>query len=232
MPTRCSSMPSVVTHSGLTTCRTYGLQCVEIDDYEEIGEILEAVERRLAMASVMLSGSFPDTHEAADTVERARIEAVAQAVGWMLAKHNFRFVSGFGAVVGSAGLSGGLEEYNTQETPNFERSLLLRPFPQRIPEGWERQAYYRPLPRRYRHGSRYLRVHRESEGRRREAGSRGRRGSGVRNRHSCQALSGSHRSHWWRRPRDLAARRCRLRPASRGFTKRPFRRHQRRRRFT
>lgn len=123
--------------------QNYGLQCVEIDDYEEIGEILEAVERRLAMGSVMLSGSFPDNYDAADAGQRGKIEAVAQAVGRMLAKHNFRFVSGFGSVIGSAGLSGALEEYNKQDTPNFARSLLLRPFPQLIPAGWERQDYYR-----------------------------------------------------------------------------------------
>jgi hypothetical protein len=123
--------------------QNYGMQCVEIDDYKEIEEILEAVERRLAMASVMLSGSFPDTYDTADAGQRGRIEATAQAIGRMLARHNFRFVSGFGSVVGSAGLSGALEEYNKQETPNFERSLLLRPFPQLIPDGWERQDYYR-----------------------------------------------------------------------------------------
>jgi hypothetical protein len=61
----------------------------------------------------------------------------------MLAKCKYRFVSGFGLVVGSGALSGVLDELNLQDTPNFERSLFLRPFPQIIPPGWDRQEYYR-----------------------------------------------------------------------------------------
>jgi SIR2-like domain/Sir2- and TIR-associating SLOG family len=38
--------------------QNYGIQCVEVDEYDEIDRMLEAVERRLAMGSVMVSGSF------------------------------------------------------------------------------------------------------------------------------------------------------------------------------
>lgn len=123
--------------------QNYGLQCVEIEDYAEIDTLLEAVERRLAMVSVMVSGSFPDPHDAARLAERTRIEAIARAAGYVIAKHNFRLVSGMGTVVGNASLSAAVEQINTQATPNFERSLLLRPFPQMIPDGQDRQDYYR-----------------------------------------------------------------------------------------
>jgi hypothetical protein len=123
--------------------QNYGIQCVEVDDYSEIDVLLEAVERRLAMGSVMVSGSFPDAHDGADLARKEKIEAIAQAAGRVIARHNFRFVSGMGTVVGNASLSGALEEYSKQATPNFERSLLLRPFPQIVPTGQDRQEYYR-----------------------------------------------------------------------------------------
>jgi hypothetical protein len=123
--------------------QNYGLQCVEIEDYAEIDTLLEAVERRIAMGSVMVSGSFPDPSDDKRLAERARIEAIASAAGTAIAKHNFRLVSGMGTIVGNASLSAALAQINTQATPNFERSLFLRPFPQTIPGGQERQAYYR-----------------------------------------------------------------------------------------
>jgi hypothetical protein len=74
--------------------------------------------------------------------ERERIEIVALAVGRIIARRNLRLVSGFGLVVGSAALSGALEELNRQDAPNFDWSFHLRPFPQLVPSGWEPQEYY------------------------------------------------------------------------------------------
>jgi hypothetical protein len=37
----------------------YGIQCIEVDEYEEIDEILKAVELKLADRSVFVSGSLP-----------------------------------------------------------------------------------------------------------------------------------------------------------------------------
>lgn len=122
--------------------QNYGIQCVEVESYSEIDTLLEAVERRIAMGSVMVSGSFPDPTDVTQLAERARIEELAHAAGTIIAKHKFRLVSGMGTVVGNASLSAALAEINTQATPNFERSLLLRPFPQTIPDGHDRQAYY------------------------------------------------------------------------------------------
>jgi SLOG family protein/SIR2-like protein len=123
--------------------QNYGIQTVEVDEYEEIDEILEAVEQRLSVRSVLVSGSFPDTHAPADLDQRARIERTAHAIGRMLARHDYRLVSGFGLVVGSAALSGALDELNRQATPNLDQSLFLRPFPQLVPAGMKPKDYYR-----------------------------------------------------------------------------------------
>ena len=42
----------------------------------------------------------------------------------------------------SAVLAGALDELNRQETPNFEKSIFLRPVPQVIPQNGDRQEYY------------------------------------------------------------------------------------------
>jgi hypothetical protein len=113
----------------------YGIQCVEIDDYEEIDDILKAVALKLASRSVFVSGSFPDTTDAAHMAERRRVEEFAYKTGGLIAERKQRLVSGFGLVVGSASIAGALNVILGENTPNFDKSLLLRPFPQGAPSG-------------------------------------------------------------------------------------------------
>lgn len=121
----------------------YGIHCVEVDGWSELDELMKAVEHRLASSSVMVSGSYPEELPSGGTAGRKRIEAVARGIGEALAHDRYRIVSGFGLVVGSATLSGALDELYKDTTPNLERHLFLRPFPQIIPEGQERQEFYR-----------------------------------------------------------------------------------------
>lgn len=123
--------------------QNYGIQCVEVSDWEEIDDLMDAVERRIAFGSVLVSGSFPDAPDPDLSRERARVEAIAKGVGGLLARGGRRLVSGFGLVVGSATLTGALDELYRDVAPNLERRLFLRPFPQVVPEGADRQEHYR-----------------------------------------------------------------------------------------
>lgn len=123
----------------------YGIQCIEVDEYEDVDEILHAVEKRLAGRSVFVSGSFPD---AVSDDQRRYIEAVAREVGRVIAEQEKRLVSGFGLVVGSAALAGALGVILKEHAPNLEKSLLMRPFPQEPPAGTDMAAFRR----RYRDG--------------------------------------------------------------------------------
>jgi hypothetical protein len=78
-----------------------------------------------------VSGSWPP--ELLTTAEGAKIQATAEAVGRHLAGAGFRLISGFGLTVGGAAIAGALAQLYTSTTPNLERALLLRPFPQRLP---------------------------------------------------------------------------------------------------
>jgi hypothetical protein len=123
----------------------YGIQCVEVDEYEEVDDILLAVELRLAGRSVFVSGSLPDS---ADLDQRSYIESVAGEVGRVIAEHQKRLVSGFGLAVGSAATAGALGVILNEDAPNLEKSLLLRPFPQQPPSGIDMKEFRR----RYRDG--------------------------------------------------------------------------------
>jgi hypothetical protein len=61
----------------------YGIQCVEVDEYEDVDAILRAVELRLAGRSVFVSGSFPTS---ADSDQRSYVGTVAREVGRVIAQ--------------------------------------------------------------------------------------------------------------------------------------------------
>lgn len=117
----------------------YGIQCVEIDEYKQVDDILRAVEQRLAGRSVFVSGSYPETTSNDD---RYYIEEMARQVGREIAKREKRLVSGFGLVVGSAAIAGALEVILAEPAPNLERGLLLRPFPQSTPKGLQKAVFH------------------------------------------------------------------------------------------
>ncbi|WP_119681467.1 SIR2 family protein [Indioceanicola profundi] len=122
----------------------YSIEVLEIDRFDEIEEVLAAVERRLFLESVLVSGSFPlhDT-EPGDPLRRKLLVETSTELGRLLASSGKRIVSGFGLTVGAALLSGALEELYAAGSPNLDRSLLLRPFPQSGPNLADLQARYR-----------------------------------------------------------------------------------------
>lgn len=69
-------------------------------------------------------------------------------MGRVIAERQKRLISGFGLVVGSAALSGALGVILRQATPNLEKSLLLRPFPEQAPAGLDMPTFQK----RYRDG--------------------------------------------------------------------------------
>jgi Sir2- and TIR-associating SLOG family/SIR2-like domain len=116
----------------------YGITCVEVSEYEEIEELLIALEKQTVSRSVFVSGSFPERDN--DT-ERLKIEEVASSIGELVAKRGLRLVSGFGLVVGRSTISGAVEGLYDSPRPNLERSLYIRPFPQKPPKKFSAGAF-------------------------------------------------------------------------------------------
>ncbi|MCK7118903.1 SIR2 family protein [Enterobacter roggenkampii] len=107
--------------------KRYGLQVVEIENYDEVPELLRKVERRVAAKRVWVSGSWPVEHGGD---EAANIHAFAEAVGRKIGETNRDLVTGAGILVGSASISGFLAALRNGGGWDLDRRLVARPFPQ------------------------------------------------------------------------------------------------------
>ena len=112
----------------------YGLQVVEIDDYNEVGELMIELERRLANRQIWISGSWPLS--GGSPSELTYVVDVAAAIGQQLGENGFSLVSGSGLAVSSAAISGFLSALQKNGAWDLERRLIARPFPQAL-EGRE-----------------------------------------------------------------------------------------------
>lgn len=106
--------------------KRYNINVVEIGSYTELTELLVEIESRLSKQNVFVSGSYPDTFGES----RLRVEETSRRIGAEIASLQLNLVSGFGLVVGSATISGFIDSAYRVSTPNLNRRLVLRPFPQ------------------------------------------------------------------------------------------------------
>ncbi len=105
----------------------YGIESFMIDDYNEITEILEGLEKQYRRNTVFISGA---AHSYAPKGEEDSNEFVFN-LSKDIIEANFNVVSGFGLGIGSSVITGVLEHIYMKkgETIRSER-LVLRPFPQ------------------------------------------------------------------------------------------------------
>jgi hypothetical protein len=116
----------------------YTINCVEVDEYEDIESTLKELEGNVARHSIFVSGSYPE--KLRDDL-RTRIEEVAIKVGEFIGERGLRLISGFGTVVGSSVVSGVLSKLYANEAHALDRTLFLRPFPQVVPDGFDKQTF-------------------------------------------------------------------------------------------
>lgn len=109
--------------------RRYGLVVVEIDAFAEIDELMDELERRVARRRIWVSGSWP--LDAGDS-SAGFVHDVARAVGRRIGSTDLFMLSGAGLLVGSASLSGFLETMQGRGEWDFDRRLVVRPFPQPV----------------------------------------------------------------------------------------------------
>lgn len=119
--------------------KRYNIQTVEVDSYGEINSLLAEVEQRIARRSVFVSGSLPDG--ALDAQETTRIRAIAAEIGRVIAASGKRLVSGYGLGIGDHVLSGMLSAGWIATTSTLDRRLTIRPFPQQLPAGVDKDAF-------------------------------------------------------------------------------------------
>lgn len=109
--------------------RRYGIQTVLVDDYAEIPQLLEELERRYYRRSIFVAGAAADFAP----LGRERLERLCHRLGARIVDDGYNLVSGFGVGVGSPLIMGALDRLYREERPDADRRLRLRPFPQTDP---------------------------------------------------------------------------------------------------
>ncbi|WP_032095611.1 MULTISPECIES: SIR2 family protein [unclassified Alteromonas] len=104
----------------------FNIKTILVDDFSEITELLRQLEKNYKSNTVFVSGAACEygemgEHDALKFVYELSRKLVSQGV---------RVVSGFGLGIGSAVISGVLEETFTSPKAKIEDQLVLRPFPQ------------------------------------------------------------------------------------------------------
>lgn len=118
--------------------KRFNIKVILIDSYTEITEFLIHLEKRYKKNTIFISGA---AHEYGSFGERNATEFVYKLSSELVRRH-YNIVSGFGLGIGSAVISGALEEIYLKKGHKITDQLILRPFPQStsgsiaLPELW------------------------------------------------------------------------------------------------
>ena len=107
--------------------KRYGINAVMVDNYEEITLILKEVENRIKRKNIFISGAAHDY----TPLNESTAGDLVHKLGYQLAEHGYKIVSGFGAGIGGTVINGALDYKMNSNYRNLDDLLILRPFPQR-----------------------------------------------------------------------------------------------------
>lgn len=116
-----------------------GIKVTYVDTFAEITSILRAIEHRHKKKTIFISGA---AHDYAPW-QQAEAERFVYELSKDISKAQFRVISGFGLGIGSAVITGVLEQTIMNGGRLDSDQLILRPFPQS-------QSGQRPLPELWR----------------------------------------------------------------------------------
>lgn len=116
----------------------FGIQAVVIEKYEEITELLAALQRSVSTRSVMISGAAHDY----SPLGQDRVEALCEDLGRRLIEEGYDIVSGVGKGIGAAIMVGAHKALARPDASRLGQRLKLFPFPYWHAKDTERMAYY------------------------------------------------------------------------------------------
>lgn len=118
--------------------KNYGIQTVMIDDYAEITEILNAIRDRYLRRTVFISGAAVEYGAYGEDAVKGFVRNLSKDI----IRSGFRIVNGYGLGFGNEVLSGAMEELNDEHKP-VDGNLIMKPFPQGIPDPKAMWTQYR-----------------------------------------------------------------------------------------
>ncbi|SFB35699.1 SIR2 family protein [Pseudomonas sp. NFPP24] len=104
----------------------FGIKAVYVDDFKEITAILEEIEHRHKRKTIFISGAAHDY----SPWSQAESEHFVHDLSKEISKAGYRVISGFGLGIGSAVISGVIEQTIMNGHRLDSDQLILRPFPQ------------------------------------------------------------------------------------------------------
>ena len=119
--------------------KRYNIRVLLIDEYKEITDILNEIDKRLNHNNIFISGS---AYEYGDYTEKDALKFI-ESLSKELISQDFNIISGFGLGVGSAVIIGALQEIYMKRKNINENRLLLRPFPQGIEDDSTRKNLWK-----------------------------------------------------------------------------------------
>lgn len=106
----------------------FNIKAILVDNYSEINEILHTIENRHRQKSIFISGAAHEYGAWSSDVAQHFVHKLSQRI----IQTNHKIVSGFGLGVGSAVISGSLEQIYMHPHTSRSDQLVLRPFPQQV----------------------------------------------------------------------------------------------------
>jgi NAD-dependent SIR2 family protein deacetylase len=121
----------------------FGIKVIYVDEFSEITDLLREIEHRHKRKTIFISGAAHDYSPWTNSEAEQFVYKLSKAIS----KEQYRVISGFGLGIGSAIITGVLEQTFMNGGRLDSDQLVLRPFPQS-------QSGERPLPElwtEYRH---------------------------------------------------------------------------------
>jgi len=119
----------------LSDLHRYNIQPIIIDTYDEVPAILAELNRRSHLRDIFISGSAADF----SPLGEEKFRELCRQLGAELIGKGFNIVSGFGLGVGDSVIVGAMQSLRR----NDDERLQLWPFPQQVPAGTDRAAFWR-----------------------------------------------------------------------------------------
>ncbi len=117
--------------------KRYGIQTVWVDEYEQIPDLLRALEAYVMRRGVFVSGAAAD----AAPLGEMRLNELSRALGRELIVNDFNLVSGFGVGIAEQTIIGAYRGvYESTQSQPTDR-VLIRPFPGQAPERLRAAAF-------------------------------------------------------------------------------------------
>ncbi|MFJ2452608.1 SIR2 family protein [Pseudomonas protegens] len=104
----------------------FGIKAVYVDDFKEITAILQEIEHRHKRKTIFISSAAHDYRPWTESDSEHFVYKLSKAIS----KEQYRVISGFGLGIGSAVISGVIEQTLMNGHRLDSDQLILRPFPQ------------------------------------------------------------------------------------------------------